>query len=35
VEVNPVVSPKYRFAVFFPSDVPAGVYSIILTGFNP
>jgi hypothetical protein len=35
VEVNPVVSPKYRFAVFFPSDVPAGVYSLILTGFNP
>jgi hypothetical protein len=35
VEVNPVVSPKYRFAVFFPSDVPAGVYSIVLTGFNP
>jgi hypothetical protein len=35
VVVDPVISPKYRFAVFFPSDVPTGTYSIVLTGFDP
>ena len=35
VVVDPVISPKYRFTVVFPSDVPTGIYSIVLTGFNP
>lgn len=35
VEVNPVISPRYRFTVFFPSNVPTGTYAIVLTGFNP
>lgn len=32
---NPPVSPKYRFTVFFPNNLPTNAYSIVLTGFNP
>jgi hypothetical protein len=31
----PPFSPKYRFAIYFPNDVPTTNYPIILTGFNP
>lgn len=32
---DPTYSPKYRFAIYFPSDVPTTNYPIVLTGFNP
>jgi len=32
---NPPMSPKYRFAIYFPNNVPTTNYPIILTGFNP
>ena len=32
---NPPPSPKYRFAIYFPSNVPTTNYPIILTGFDP
>jgi hypothetical protein len=32
---NSPPSPKYRFAIYFPNNVPSGSYPIILTGFNP
>jgi hypothetical protein len=28
-------SPKYRFTIYFPSDVPTNSYPIVLTGFDP
>jgi hypothetical protein len=35
VTVDPVISTKYRFTVFFPDNVPTNTYSIVLSGFNP
>jgi Immunoglobulin domain len=35
VTVHPVFSPVYRFAIFFPNNVPTTNYPITLTGFNP
>ncbi len=32
---NPPASQKYRFAIYFPSNVPTTNYPIILTGFDP
>ncbi len=32
---DPTPSPKYRFAIYFPSDVPTNSYPIVLTGFDP
>jgi hypothetical protein len=32
---NPPPSTKYRFAIYFPNNVPTGAYPITLTGFNP
>jgi len=32
---NPPPSPKYRFAIYFPNNVPTTNYPIILTGFDP
>ena len=32
---DPPYSAKYRFAIYFPSDVPTNSYPIILTGFDP
>jgi hypothetical protein len=32
---NPPMSPKYRFAIYFPNHVPTTNYPIVLTGFNP
>jgi hypothetical protein len=32
---NPPPSPKYRFTIFFPNNVPTTNYPIILTGFDP
>jgi hypothetical protein len=32
---NPPPSPKYRFAIYFPNNVPTTNYPIILTGFAP
>jgi hypothetical protein len=32
---NPPISPLYRFAIYFPNNVPTTNYPIILTGFNP
>lgn len=32
---NPPPSPRYRFTIFFPNNVPTTNYPIILTGFNP
>jgi len=32
---NPAPSPKYRFAIYFPNNVPTTNYPIILTGFSP
>jgi hypothetical protein len=32
---NPPPSPKYRFAIYFPNNVPTTNYPIILTGFGP
>ncbi len=32
---HPTYSPKYRFAIYFPNNVPTGSYPITLTGFNP
>lgn len=31
----PAYSSKYRFAIYFPSNVPTTNYPITLTGFNP
>jgi len=31
----PPYSPAYRFAIYFPSDVPTTNYNITLSGFNP
>jgi hypothetical protein len=31
----PSPSPVYRFAIYFPSNVPTTNYPIVLTGFNP
>jgi hypothetical protein len=35
VTVHPALSPEYRFAIFFPNNVPSTNYPITLTGFNP
>jgi hypothetical protein len=32
---NPPPSPKYRFTIYFPNNVPTTNYPIILTGFAP
>jgi hypothetical protein len=32
---DPAPSPKYRFTIYFPSDVPANPYPIVLSGFDP
>ena len=32
---HPAPSPKYRFAIYFPNNVPTTNYPIVLTGFNP
>jgi|SRR5882724_1629654 len=32
---NPPFSAKYRFAIYFPNNVPTTNYPIILNGFNP
>jgi hypothetical protein len=32
---NPPPSPKYRFTIYFPNNVPTTNYPIILSGFNP
>lgn len=32
---NPPPSAKYRFAIYFPNNVPTTNYPIILTGFGP
>jgi hypothetical protein len=32
---HPAPSPKYRFAIYFPNNVPTTNYPITLTGFNP
>ena len=32
---DPTYSPKYRFAIYFPSNVPTNSYPITLTGFDP
>jgi hypothetical protein len=32
---NPPFSPKYRFVIYFPNNVPTTNYPIILTGFDP
>jgi hypothetical protein len=32
---NPPVSAKYRFTIYFPSNVPSTNYPITLTGFDP
>lgn len=32
---DPTYSPKYRFAIYFPSNVPTNSYPITLGGFDP
>jgi hypothetical protein len=32
---HPTMSPKYRFTVFFPCNVPTNSYALTLTGFDP
>jgi hypothetical protein len=32
---DPPYSAKYRFTIYFPSDVPTNSYPIVLTGFDP
>jgi hypothetical protein len=32
---NPAPSPKYRFTIYFSSDMPTNAYPITLEGFNP
>jgi hypothetical protein len=32
---HPPPSPKYRFTIYFPNNVPTGAYPIVLNGFNP
>jgi hypothetical protein len=32
---DPAPSPKYRFTVFFPNNVPTNAYPIVLSGFDP
>lgn len=32
---NPPFSPKYRFTIYFPNNVPTTNYPIILSGFDP
>lgn len=32
---NPPVSPKYRFIVYFPDNLPTNSYSLVLEGFDP
>ena len=32
---DPTYSPKYRFTIYFPNNVPTNSYAITLTGFNP
>lgn len=32
---DPTASPKYRFTVFFPNNVPTNAYALTLDGFNP
>lgn len=32
---TPAPSPYYQFVIYFPSNMPATNYPIILTGFNP
>jgi hypothetical protein len=32
---NPTVSPKYRFTIYFPNNVPTNAYPILLSGFAP
>ena len=31
---DPTFSTKYRFTIYFPNNVPTGIYSITLNGFN-
>jgi hypothetical protein len=32
---HPPASPKYRFTIYFPNNVPTNAYPLILEGFNP
>lgn len=32
---HPTYSPKYRFTIYFPNNVPTNAYPITLTGFDP
>ena len=32
---HPTYSPKYRFSIYFPSNVPTNAYPITLIGFDP
>ena len=32
---NPAISPKYRFTIYFTSNVPTNAYAITLDGFKP
>ncbi len=32
---HPTSSPKYRFSIYFPNNVPTNSYAITLSGFNP
>ena len=32
---NPPTSTKYRFKIYFPSNVPTTNYPVVLTGFDP
>jgi hypothetical protein len=32
---HPTTSTKYRFTVYFPSNVPTNSYPLVLEGFNP
>lgn len=35
VIVTPTISPKYRFTIYFPNNVPTNAYPITLDGFDP
>lgn len=32
---HPTLSPKYRFSIYFPNNVPTNSYPITLSGFDP
>jgi hypothetical protein len=32
---HPTSSPKYRFTIYFPNNVPTGTYPLTLSGFDP